>query len=114
MAGLPLPVYLGLTALGFVLGVWLCHATARDLGIHDHPGIVWDEIIGYLVTMTAAPAGWVWSIVGFALFRILDIGKPWPISVVDRRLCGGLGIMADDLVAGVAACLVLQSVIALV
>jgi phosphatidylglycerophosphatase A len=112
MAGLPVPIYLALTAIGFVVGLWICQATTRDLGIHDHPAIVWDEIIGYLVAMTAAPPGWPWPLMGFLLFRLFDIAKPWPISVLDRRLRGGLGIMSDDLAAGLAAWLVLQSLAA--
>jgi phosphatidylglycerophosphatase A len=92
----------------FAIGVWLCHGTARDLGLADHPGIVWDEIVGYLITMTAAPAGWTWIVLGFVLFRLFDIWKPWPISWLDRNIKGGLGIMLDDALAGTYACLVLQ------
>ncbi|MDJ0739839.1 MAG: phosphatidylglycerophosphatase A [Gammaproteobacteria bacterium] len=90
-----------------VAGVWLCDRASQDLGVHDHPGIVWDEIAGYLLTMVAAPPGWLWIAVGFGLFRLFDIWKPWPIGWLDRRVRGGLGIMLDDLVAGVfaAACL---------
>lgn len=104
---LPLALYAGLLLLVTLAGIWFCDRVSRDLGVHDHPGIVWDEIAGYLLTMFAAPAGWVWILVGFALFRLFDIWKPWPISWLDRRVGGGLGIMLDDLVAGVfaAACL---------
>lgn len=105
----PLPLWGYGLALVFVslLGIWLCGRTSRDLGVHDHPGIVWDEFAGYLLTMTAAPRGWLWIVVGFALFRLFDILKPWPIRWIDRQLHGGLGIMLDDLLAGVfaAACL---------
>jgi len=109
LAGLPLGVYLALTAVGFALGIWLCGRAARDLGVHDHGGIVWDEIIGFLVTMTAAPAGWGWVLAGFAAFRLFDIRKPWPIGVLDARVPGGFGIMLDDLLAGVYAALLLQA-----
>ena len=78
------------------------------LGVHDHGGIVWDEIVGYLITMIAAPAGWEWVIVGFILFRIFDIFKPWPIAYLDRHVSGGFGIMVDDILAGVYAMLILQ------
>jgi phosphatidylglycerophosphatase A len=91
-----------------VLGVWLCHVTARDLGEHDHGGIVWDEMVGYWLTMAAAPAGWLWLAAGFALFRLFDIWKPWPIRIADRRLHGGLGIMLDDILAAGFAWLCLQ------
>jgi phosphatidylglycerophosphatase A len=102
--------YLLLTAGLFVLGVWLCGRTARDLQVHDHQGIVWDEIVGYLVAMAWAPKQWTWIISGFVLFRLFDIFKPWPIRTVDRRLRGGVGIMLDDLLAGLAAGLVLAGV----
>jgi len=107
---LPLTAYLALVGLLFLVGIPVCGRTARDLGVHDHPGIVWDEVVGYLVTMAAAPPGWGSVVVGFLLFRLFDILKPWPIGVLDRRLRGGLGIMADDLLAGVFAALVLASV----
>lgn len=103
--------YLGIVFLLFILGVWLCHTTARDLGVHDHPGIVWDEIVGFLVTMTAAPFGWLWIVIGFGLFRLFDILKPWPINVVDKKVSGGLGIMLDDLVAGIFAAAVLKIIV---
>lgn len=111
---LPLPSYCLLVVLLFGIGVWLCDRTARDLAMHDHPGIVWDEVVGYLVTMTAAPAGWGWVVAGFVLFRIFDILKPWPVRVADRRVGGGLGIMLDDLLAGILAALLMllmQSVV---
>ncbi len=86
-----------------MLGVWLCGVTARALGVHDHPGIVWDEITGYLLTMVAAPPGWLWVVLGFVLFRLFDIWKPWPIRQLDHGVRGGLGIMLDDVVAALYA-----------
>ena len=100
--------YVGVTALGFAVGVWVCGVTARNLGVHDHPGIVWDEVVGFLVTMTALPRDWMWIAGGFAAFRLLDILKPWPIKLVDKQIPGGLGIMLDDLVAGIFACALLH------
>ena len=108
LSSLPLWGYAGITAAAFAAGIWLCGRTAADLHTHDHPGIVWDEVVGFLVTMTAAPAGWPWLVAGFALFRALDILKPWPIHLLDARVGGGFGIMVDDLVAGLYACAVLQ------
>lgn len=107
LSRLPLAAYAGVLALVVLGGIALCGRTSRDLGVHDHPGIVWDEIAGFLVTMFAAPTGWGWVVAGFALFRLFDIWKPWPIGWLDRHVGGGLGIMLDDLVAGVfaAACL---------
>ena len=104
----PIWLYLLITALMFSIGIWLCEKTAEKLGVHDHPGIVWDEIVGYLVTMIAAPQGWLWIFIGFVLFRIFDILKPWPISIADKRIGGGFGIMIDDVLAGIFAFVVLQ------
>ncbi len=108
MQPLPLWIYLLLTVGGFALGVWICDRTARDLGVHDHPAIVWDEVIGYWITMIAAPSGGLWVIAGFALFRLFDILKPWPIRQVDQQVGGGFGIMFDDVLAAGYAWLVLQ------
>ena len=104
----PLWLYLLITLLMFFIGIWLCSETTKKLGVHDHSGIVWDEIVGYLVTMIAAPKGWVWIIIGFVLFRLFDILKPWPISVADKRISGGFGIMIDDVLAGLGAFFVLH------
>lgn len=108
LSRLSLPAYAAVLLVVILVGIWLCDKTARDLGVHDHPGIVWDEIAGYLLTMLAAPAGWYWLIIGFVLFRLFDIWKPWPIGWLDRRVGGGFGIMLDDLVAGLFAALCLQ------
>lgn len=112
LQNLPLWSYLLVLLAAFLVGIWLCEVTARNLGVHDHPGIVWDEFVGYWLTMTAAPQGWLWLLLGFCLFRIFDILKPWPIRNVDRRVGGGFGIMLDDVLAGIYAWLVLQAVIA--
>ena len=79
--------------------------------IRDSPGIVWDELAGYLLTMVGAPAGWHWIVAGFLLFRLFDIWKPWPIGWLDRRVGGGLGIILDDLLAGLFAALCLQGMV---
>lgn len=96
-------VYCAVLVLAFLLGIYLCGRTARVLGVHDHPGIVWDEVVGYGVTMAWAPPGWAWVLLGFIAFRCFDILKPWPIRVLDRRLGGGFGIMLDDVIAGLGA-----------
>jgi len=105
---LALDQYLVLLAALFVAGIPICAFTAKRLDVHDHPGIVWDEVVGYLVTMAFAPTGWLWVMAGFILFRIFDVAKPWPILWLDRQVSGGLGIMLDDLLAGVFAAVVLQ------
>jgi len=108
LQSLSLPIYIAITVLLFVIGIVICDVSARKLGVHDHPGIVWDEVVGYLVTMIAAPVGWYWVLLGFVLFRLFDILKPWPIRFIDRHVEGGLGIMLDDLLAGLMAALLLQ------
>ena len=100
--------YIGLVILLFLLGIWICGVTARALGVHDHPAIVWDEIVGYLITMILSPPGWGWMVLGFVLFRIFDIFKPWPINWLDKVVKGGAGIMVDDLIAGIFSLTLLQ------
>lgn len=107
---LSLPLYLLVLALVSVAGVWICGKASQSLGVHDHSGIVWDEFAGFFVSMIAAPAGWQWILLGFLLFRLFDIWKPWPISVLDKKVQGGLGIMVDDLLAGIYALIGLQFV----
>lgn len=92
-----------------IAGVYICGVSARRLGVHDHPGIVWDEICGYAVTMLATPPTWYWLLAGFVLFRFFDILKPWPIREADHSLHGGLGIMLDDVMAGVFAAVILYA-----
>lgn len=94
----------------FLLGVYVCGQTARDVGVHDHGSIVWDEFVGYFVTMALVPASWLNLALGFVLFRVLDIVKPWPIKLFDKHVHGGLGIMIDDVLAGVIAAVVLYFV----
>jgi phosphatidylglycerophosphatase A len=107
---LPLWGYVLASLLVAVAGVWICGESSRRLGVHDHGGIVWDEFSGYLLTMLAAPQGWQWVILGFALFRLFDIWKPWPIRLADSKVEGGFGIMLDDWLAAVYALAGLQLV----
>ena len=101
-------VYGAVCGAAFAAGCWLCGYAARRLGVHDHPGIVFDEFVGFWLTMLGAPAGWHWVIIGFILFRLFDIAKPWPIRWLDRNVEGGVGIMLDDVLAGVFAAICLQ------
>lgn len=98
-------------AFGILLligGTWVCGESARRLGVHDHGGIVMDEIASFYLLMLLLPANWFWMAAGFVMFRIFDIAKPWPIGPLDRRVGGGFGIMLDDVVAALFAALVLQ------
>ena len=107
---LGLEIRIGIVVLMFLIGIWLCGESARRLGVHDHPGIVWDEIVGYLALMLVAPAGWPWALAGFVVFRYFDIAKPWPIRQLDHGLKGGFGIMVDDIMAAVWGALVLLAI----
>ena len=107
---LSLPVYLGMLLLAFVIGIWAANWVIAKTHIDDPSVVVWDEFIGQWVALLLAPTGWLWMLGGFALFRLFDIWKPWPVSWADRKLHGGLGAMLDDVLAGIYACVVLQAV----
>ncbi len=92
-----------------LLGIYLCGRTAELMGVHDDGRIVWDEFAGqsisFLPLVYLGQMNWLWVLVSFALFRLFDVWKPWPIRVVDRRVHGGFGIMLDDIIAGIWAAL---------
>jgi phosphatidylglycerophosphatase A len=100
---LPVGVAVAVVAIAVAAGIFITGESAKRLGIHDHSGIVWDEIAAFLGLVLLLPAGWPWIALGFLAFRAFDILKPWPIRDLDHRLAGGLGIMLDDLVAAVFA-----------
>ena len=106
--GLNVYAYLGVIIAAFILGIYLCGRTAGDLGVHDHGGIVWDEFVGFWITMIMVPPTWYWIIVGFVLFRLFDILQPFPIGLLDKKVQGGFGIMLDDVIAGLYAGVLLQ------
>jgi phosphatidylglycerophosphatase A len=103
MSQLPPPLFAGVVIVMAMLGIRICGRTAAGMGVHDHPGIVWDEIVGFLITMWPVAFSWFNLLAGFVLFRLFDIAKPWPISRLDRNVKGGLGIMLDDIAAGIFA-----------
>lgn len=106
-------VYILLTIAATIFGVWLCGRVSDDLGVHDHGGIVWDEVVGIMLTFLYAPLSFNVMIVGFLLFRLFDIWKPWPICIIDKSVKGGLGIMLDDVVAALPSWFCLQVYIVL-
>lgn len=108
MQHLSLGPYLLVVLMSFMVGIWLCQRASDWLQEDDASPIVWDEFVGFWVTMIAAPSGWLWIALGFVLFRFFDIIKPWPVSVADKKLHGGLGVMLDDVLAGIYAAIVLQ------
>jgi len=111
LAWLPLPIYILIVVALFLFGIWCCDISTRHLGVHDHGGIVWDEIVGMLIALLAVPTSLLHLALGFLLFRLFDILKPWPIGWVDKRVHGGFGIMMDDVIAGAMACVCMQLII---
>jgi phosphatidylglycerophosphatase A len=110
---LPLWAQLSWVLLTAGVGIWLCDRAAKELGVHDHPAIVWDEFVGVWIVFIAVPLSWTTLLVGFVLFRFFDIIKPWPIRWLDRRVKGGFGIMIDDIIAGLFAWVLLQAALGL-
>ena len=105
--------FIALTLIFSVVGIYLCGKTADDMQVHDHGSIVWDEVAGILLTFLWVPLSPVTVLLGFVLFRFFDILKPWPIKPIDKYLAGGLGIMLDDVVAGIMACASLHAILLL-
>lgn len=109
LAHLSLPLYGLVVIASCIIGVKICQVTSDDMGVHDHGSIVWDEFAGMWIAMLVVPMfglavfDWKWLATGFVLFRFFDMVKPWPIGWLDKRVHGGLGIMLDDIVAGVMA-----------
>lgn len=90
----------------FFIGVKACNEAEKAMGIHDHGGLVIDEFVGMFISIIAFPQGaWYLAILAFALFRFFDILKPFPVSYADRNIKGGLGVMVDDVLAGIYALL---------
>lgn len=105
-----LPNQIILLIATFVLGIWACGRTGRALGVADHGGMVWDEIVAFALVLLFTPAGVAWLVLAFALFRLFDILKPWPIRLADTRVKGGFGVMFDDLLAALYAIAVIKGV----
>ncbi|RDS83013.1 phosphatidylglycerophosphatase A [Dyella monticola] len=109
---LSLPLNGVVIVIGFIIGVRACDVAGRRLGVDDHRSLVWDEFIGqWIALLPALVAPW-WAVaIGFLLFRLFDVWKPWPIRYLDRHLKGGLGVMVDDVVAGCFAALMLAALL---
>ncbi|AWL11426.1 Phosphatidylglycerophosphatase [Saliniradius amylolyticus] len=104
-------IYLAITLAISLLGIWICDYSAYKMGVHDHPAIVWDEFAGIFITFLLVPATGLNLVAGFVLFRFFDIVKPWPIRWLDRHVDGGLGIMLDDILAGIFALLCMHGLL---
>jgi len=105
---LPFWAYIAFVCVAFLLGIYICDGAARKINIKDPGAIVWDEFVGMWITFILVPEGWYFLIAGFLLFRLFDIAKPWPVNYLDRQISGGLGIMVDDVAAGLYAFASLQ------
>lgn len=101
-------LYFLFSMISFLIGIWICRVAEIMVGIEDFSGIVWDEMVGFWVTMFMVPISTFSIVCGFLIFRAFDVLKPWPISFLNHRVHGGLGIMLDDLVAGIASCICLH------
>lgn len=101
-------VYMGVVVLLLPVGIVACEFYEQDKGGHDHKEIVIDEVLGFLITMVWMPLTWQAILIGFALFRVLDITKPLFIGYLDKKIQGGLGVMVDDVAAGIIASLIMQ------
>ena len=109
--GLPISYYLIFIIVSFVVGVIAAQSATDALGIDDHGAIVWDEFVGMFITTIGLPQSLFWTVIGFFVFRLFDIWKPWPIRVIDRDMHGGWGIMLDDVLAGIFSLIVMQIMI---
>jgi phosphatidylglycerophosphatase A len=101
LSGLPLPAYLLAVLIALLFGIYASSVAGNRLGNKDPGVIVWDEMVGFWIAVAFVPVHWAWWLAAFFLFRLFDIAKPWPVSWADRRLQGGLGIMLDDVIAGI-------------
>ncbi|OEF23917.1 phosphatidylglycerophosphatase A [Vibrio rumoiensis] len=114
---LPVVPYCIVVVFAAILGITICQKTSDDMQVHDHGAIVWDEFVGFWITMSVVPMmglpiyDWQIIAIGFVLFRIFDMVKPWPISLLDRHVHGGFGIMIDDVLAGIFAAISLWLVV---
>lgn len=100
-----------LLALTFVVGVWACERTGNDIGVHDHGGMVWDEAVAFWLVLWLLPLPvWWMQFLAFALFRLFDITKPFPIRYFDQKVSGGFGVMLDDILAAIYSLIVLYAV----
>lgn len=102
---LPTPLYVVVLLVATAFGVWVCQRVSEDLGVDDHPAIVWDEFVGMGFALMFLPADHLvlGTLIGFCLFRFFDVVKPGPVGWLDRNLSGGMGIMMDDVLAGIFA-----------
>lgn len=108
LSKLPHSIYALLLLVLFVIGVWLCEVTIKQLKVKSHRGIVCDQIVGMLIGLFAIPVTWKWLLFTFVLFRIFSICKPWPIAWLRDNVQGGLHLMLDDVIAAIYTLIIIQ------
>ena len=106
--GLQPEAYLAFIFFMFVVGIWFCEKTGSALGVADHNGIVWDEIVAFLLILHFTPQQWEWFVLAFFVFRVFDVWKPFPIRHFDSTIKNGFGVMLDDLLAAAYSIAVIQ------
>ena len=111
IAPFSLALKLSIISVLFLIGIYFCDVTGKALGVSDHGGIVWDEIVAMMLVLAFTPNQWQWWLVAFLLFRLFDIWKPFPIRQFDAKLKNGFGVMFDDLLAAIYAIIGLQSLL---
>lgn len=111
ISGQALHLQLFIIAALFIIGIYFCHKTGQDLGVADHGSMVWDEIVAIMLVLTFTPDSWFWWLLAFALFRLFDIWKPFPIREFDLKLKGGFGVMFDDLLAAIYAIIGIKAIL---
>lgn len=105
---LPLSLYIAFVIMFALFSMWVCEYVSQRIREHDHPGMCIDEFAGFFAAMINAPHGWSWVLLGFLLFRLFDIWKPWPIRYLDKKVHGGFGMVLDDIVAGLFTFAIIQ------
>ncbi|MDI1297740.1 phosphatidylglycerophosphatase A [Methylotenera sp.] len=111
IAPFSLALKLSIISALFLIGIYFCDVTGKALGVSDHGGIVWDEIVAMMLVLAFTPNQWQWWLVAFILFRLFDIWKPFPIRQFDAKLKNGFGVMFDDLLAAIYAIIALQGLL---
>ena len=103
LRGLDPVIYFSVVAVLYVAGIWFCDVAGKAVGVADHGGIVWDEIVAFMLVLPFAPQTPLGYVLAFMLFRLFDIWKPFPIRYADKHIHGGFGVMFDDLLAAIYA-----------
>lgn len=103
----PIP-YMNLTVLILIASLFICEFYEQSTRTHDNKEVVLDEVVGYLITMTWVPVNPKSAVLGFALFRFFDVLKPFPINKLDEKIKGGVGVVVDDVAAGLISNIILQ------